>query len=74
MLSEKPTIVVDFELFVPTLHTIEVFFEIIHAEEYYKDEKEFRKNADELALTEEEAKCLDELIKEINTPSTGLYI
>lgn len=74
MLNPKPTIVVDFDKFVPSMHTIEIYFDLMHIEENLNDEKEFRPDADELALTEEEAQYLDELIKELDAPSKSLYI
>ena len=73
MIAEKPSIVVDFEMFVPSLHTIEIYIDIIHAEEKL-EEKEFNANTEDLSLTEEEMQYLENLMDEVNTTATNLYI
>lgn len=56
------------------MHTIETYIDLMHGELNLNEEKEFRNETDDLALTEEEAQYLEELIKELDTPSKSLYI
>ncbi|WP_371806265.1 hypothetical protein [Candidatus Lokiarchaeum ossiferum] len=74
MVNPKPTIVVDFDKFVPSMHIIETYIDLMHGELNLNEEKEFRNETDDLALTEEEAQYLEELIKELDSPSKSLYI